>query len=400
MKKIKIFALLVAVISIFLCIGCSTPDDNSSGHAPQTDLQLLRIETTGVNSEEPGYRPVSVAKSTSSRAVTLLSTKNASEQAVITVNTKSTDNKVEKLESDGVNLVAVVKNENRASFIDMVVYNSQTDKTVVYNEGNGAYQCRSETVYEDDMWVTNITFYVNVELSIDDFYFEIKEIKFLRNSTDAQVDLNNETVRKKTFAFSDEYLTNAWLNKNFNMKSGMFYVRIEKLHLESKTVKIYCDTKNKEYGGSYADYEFDVSQDIPSILELEYYQNGEVKTADFKVLDAFINIDDKISKIVINDSINFHVSIVAGIVEYAEGSKKCALHVNSDGGYLLIPSTCNEIIYEYVGFCRNLVYNGTMDEFKKIKGVDEVVLRFYYIECSDGIIHESVDNSEEEKKEF
>ena len=137
---------------------------------------------------------------------------------------------------------------------------------------------------------------------------------------------------------------------------------------------------------------------IDRLIAVYHDENGEVKTADFKVSDAFIEIGSKISKIVINDSINFKVSIQGGIVEYAEGSQKCALHV--DGEYLLIPSTCSEIVYEYVGLCRTLVYNGTMDEFKKIKGVDEVVLRFYYINCSDGIINESVDDSEEEKKEF
>ena len=104
---------------------------------------------------------------------------------------------MEVLDDNCVNLIAVIKNEERASFIDVVVYDSQTNKTVVYNEGNGAYQCSSETVYEDDIWVTNISFSVSLEISLEEIYFEIKEIKFLKNNINELVDLNTEDVRRK-----------------------------------------------------------------------------------------------------------------------------------------------------------------------------------------------------------
>ena len=227
MRKIKFLALALATFFLMLFVGCGSPEGNSinnsdggssssgsssnnsdsgsSSSATTQDLQLLRIETKSIIDENLGYRPVSYANRKRAKKVNDSSVGN-------------TGDNIEKIESEMVNLVAVIKNENRASFIDMVVYNSQTEKTVVYNEGNGAYQCSSETVYEDGMWVTNIGFSVNVELTTDTFYFETKEIKFLRNSADVQVDVNDENIRKKHLAFSDEYLTNTLLNKDFNIK--------------------------------------------------------------------------------------------------------------------------------------------------------------------------------------
>ena len=73
-------------------------------------------------------------------------------------------------------LKAVVKNDDRKSFIDMVVYSSELDTKVVFNEGNGEYQCSSTTIFEDNQWVTNIFLKFTVtselgELSIDEIGF-------------------------------------------------------------------------------------------------------------------------------------------------------------------------------------------------------------------------------------
>ena len=112
MKPTKFFALLVAVISLFLLVGCSLSNNDSDGNTPQTDLQLLRIETTEANGGYPGdYRPLSYVNRKNAKAVTTLAAKN-------------TANQIEEIESETVSLVAVIKNEYRASFIDMVVYNS------------------------------------------------------------------------------------------------------------------------------------------------------------------------------------------------------------------------------------------------------------------------------------
>ena len=124
MKPTKFFALLVAVISLFLLVGCSLSNNDSDGNTPQTYLQLLRIETTEANGGYPGeypggypgvYRPLSYVNRKNAKAVTTLAAKNTANQ---------TANQIEEIESETVSLVAVIKNEYRASFIDMVVYNS------------------------------------------------------------------------------------------------------------------------------------------------------------------------------------------------------------------------------------------------------------------------------------
>ena len=418
MKIFRTFMLLIVVMSLMLCVGCSlnennddnlNNDDNSSQGG--ADLQLLRIETTeSTNGIYPGFiGPLSSAKSTSSRAVTPLSTKSTSRQAVIAVNTENTDNQVEEIESETVNLVAVIKNENRASFIDMVVYNSQTDKTVVYNEGNGAYQCSSETVYEDGMWVTNITFSVNVELTTDAFYFEIQEIKFLRNNTDEKADLNTLDVRKKDFRFSNEYFDMTATQK---IKQNVaFFENFASYYIEydftNKTVKI-------ETGLYYVDDEEiieiahvakKVEIIVPESLTLQYYENKVLKTGEFQV--AQLRIKDicgqgdklihTIGELTINVPITIDIEKTVKDFKYAEGAKICLVPksvvvVSS----ISIPSTCEEIDsnIEIDGLTIN--YNGTMTEFRNIKGAEDLISHYENIEkafqivCNDGTISPSI----------
>ena len=146
--KIKRTLFVILLMAFMICFAsCGIPNSSSN-----TNLKLLRIDTLDNTSISSDVENKPAKHSTRVYA-----------------------SGVEELNNNYVTLVAVIKNEDRASFIDMVVYNSQNKKTVVYNEGNGAYQCSSETVYEDDMWVTNISFDVNVELTNESFYFEIKE---------------------------------------------------------------------------------------------------------------------------------------------------------------------------------------------------------------------------------
>ena len=161
MKKIKMFITsLIVLISTLFVTSCNITQEK--------DLHLLRIEKIEEN-----------------------------------VNYSKRRNLKQEVDGYYISLRAVIKNSERASFIDMVVYNSQTNKTVVYNEGNGTYQCSSETVFEDEMWVTNIEFLFETQTEkVEDFYVEIKEIKFLKNNVDAKVDLNTEEVRKIEFTFS------------------------------------------------------------------------------------------------------------------------------------------------------------------------------------------------------
>ena len=105
-----------------------------------SDLKLLRIETPS-NSDNVSLRKAKSIKKEAKK----------------------------EIDSEDITLTAVIKNETRASFIDMVVYDSISKKTVVYNEGNGLYQCSSETVYEDEMWVTNVQFSMN-NIDLNRFY--------------------------------------------------------------------------------------------------------------------------------------------------------------------------------------------------------------------------------------
>jgi uncharacterized protein YxeA len=92
MKKIKMFITsLIVLISTLFVTSCNITQEK--------DLQLLRIEKIEEN-----------------------------------VNYSKRRNSKQEVDGYYISLRAVIKNSERASFIDMVVYNSQTNKTVVYAE--------------------------------------------------------------------------------------------------------------------------------------------------------------------------------------------------------------------------------------------------------------------------
>ena len=387
MKTTKFFALLVTVISLFLLVGCSLSNNDSDGNTPQTDLQLLRIETTDANGGyyTGGYGPISYVNRKNAKAVTTLAAKN-------------TANQIEEIESQTVSLVAVIKNENRASFIDMVVYNSQTGKTVVYNEGNGAYQCSSETVYEDGMWVTNITFRVNVELTADNFYFEIKEIKFLRNNTDEKADLNTLDVRKKEFRFTTEYFdqtATARLNQTFEIEEFTY----EGLWYDIDTKQ---GTINLGFKGLHLD-NMDGEIIFPESVTLQYYQNRELKTGELKIADIFADYFIFGGHEYYPTRIKTNLYIQSEYLyelEYVEGTKVCKIGSSDNTNKIYyIPSTCEEIYTNYVYNSNEIRYNGTIEDFNNIKGAQELISHLeslvesfgktYTITCTNGIITNS-----------
>lgn len=390
MKTTKFFALLVAVISLFLLVGCSLSNNDSDGNTPQTDLQLLRIETTEANG---GYSPFSYANRKNAKAVTTLAAKNTANQ---------TANQIEEIESETVSLVAVIKNEYRASFIDMVVYNSQTDKTVVYNEGNGAYQCSSETVYEDEMWVTNITFNVNVELTADNFYFEIKEIKFLRNNTDEKADLNTLDVRKKEFRFTTEYFdmtATARLNQTIEIEGFTYESLGCDIDAEQGTVSLIFKGfsldklepfKVDEFGDKFMAGEII----FPESVTLQYYQNRELKTGEFKITNIFVDFNYKYGDKLTHIKTNFYFTAANNLygIEYVEGTKVCEIGIHE---MYYIPSTCEEIYTNKPYNLTEIRYNGTIEDFNNIKGAQEFISqleslgRTYTITCTNGKITNS-----------
>ena len=403
MKTLKRLLLVVTILSLLLLTACDLQaiiNNVAQGINPnpqdgQTNLQLLRIETANNGNYFPnGY--------INSYGMQL---------TMPSFNAKYAYDQVEEIESNYVNLVAVIKNENRASFIDMVVYNSQTDKTVVYNEGNGSYQCSSETVYEDGMWVTNIRFSISAELVAEDFYFEIQEIKFLRNNADEKADLNTLDVRRKDFRFTTEYFDDratAMLNQNIELPNFM-YIYYSEFNLANKTVHLSC----KAY---VVDDDEIVEPDqiaknveiiVPTLL-LQYYENRELKSGEFTV--AEVTLDeirgeskwfDRIHTLTTNVSPNLNNSMKVYNLVYAEGTKICVFPYENDcfvGESFSIPSTCEE----FVVACKNhpdhitINYNGTMENFKNIKGATEFISwmsdagKDCQIVCTDGTISTSI----------
>ena len=341
----------------------------SSESINNKDLQLLRIET----GEESGYIGFKSLKREK---------RNAKKEA----------------ESQYITLTAVIKNETRASFIDMVVYDSVSNKTVVYNEGNGQYQCSSETVYEDDMWVTNVTFSMYIDTSTyDDFYIEIKEIKFLKNSVDTKADLNEVDVRKVEFTFSDSFLSR--------------FIEQEIKHDAFREVFVgEVDTNNKTCViGALLNIETKEDQSvslndivIPDEIDLKYYQNKELKEGKFQISTLKVTglVDQngskmepserKIKKIIISDKVEgiFESGLYAETIEYKEGSKVITAYW---GRELIIPTTCEEIaLYNgnHVEYSQ-ITYKGTMSQFLNIKGAkDYIEVKSINVVCSDGIISE------------
>ena len=102
---------------------------------------------------------------------------------------------------------AIVKNEKRLSFIDMVLYISFLQKYVVFNEGNGKYVCATETALENNIWVTKIYMDIHAETEIFvNGYVEINEINFLDlNSKKVQTDINKVKSKKVTYHCHHSY---------------------------------------------------------------------------------------------------------------------------------------------------------------------------------------------------
>ena len=114
-----------------------------------------------------------------------------------------------------VQLLAQVKNSNRLSFVDIVLYSENINTLVVFNEGHGTYTCSTTTVYRNDIWVTDIILNVNyslIDLSTEDCmdskFIEIREITFLNNvGTSYKPSLSNKTITRLTFFYNNDVNT-------------------------------------------------------------------------------------------------------------------------------------------------------------------------------------------------
>ena len=123
-----------------------------------------------------------------------------------------------------VSLEATVYNETRDSFVDLVLYISSLGQQVVFNEGNGEYQCKSTTVNSGGLWVSKISFDLELDFDPEEFttYIEIKEINFLRGETNnTKAILNNESVRLNEYIYTG--INNVTWNDAVGTSKGVYY---------------------------------------------------------------------------------------------------------------------------------------------------------------------------------
>lgn len=105
--------------------------------------------------------------------------------------------RVDPIDSNERTFYVTVKNARRDSFVDIVVYLSWLDTSVVFNEGHGTYQCASTTTLVEGVWVTEIVF--DLDIAFDEnyiAYLDIQQITFLNTENAVEnVSLNNKDIR-------------------------------------------------------------------------------------------------------------------------------------------------------------------------------------------------------------
>ena len=118
-------------------------------------------------------------------------------------------------------LEAYVRNTNRLSFVDAVIYSASTNKKYVFTTGFGDYSLRASTILSNGIWTTKLEFdLINweiVEQITDsctfDTYLEIEEINFLNLSgtvTSTNI-AENDIKRVDIHATDGMYsLTHSW----------------------------------------------------------------------------------------------------------------------------------------------------------------------------------------------
>lgn len=149
---------------------------------------------------------------------------------------------------------AQVKNERRLSFVDIVISSGSTNKKYVFNEGHGQYQCQTTTIYQDDMWITDITISIdfslvekNVETCLFDTYLEVDEITFLNVSGgDAKASIKNDVKNLSIESKGNPKYHNWEMSKSEN---GSIHIECLTCHQENyKVMEIDEENKTISYG--------------------------------------------------------------------------------------------------------------------------------------------------------
>lgn len=185
MKK---FALCVALLMTFsICCATACKSLSNKESKPDGDLTLLAFEYSefGQISSRDTQQATSSLFGDSTTHTNLLSVDS-----------------VEKIDYSNIHFTIVVKNEERYSFIDTVLYLSWLDRSVVFNEGKGAYVCASTTEFQDNMWMTKIDFSMQVQFD-ENFTckIEIREINFLHKDKYTADLGDDDSLKTKTFAY-------------------------------------------------------------------------------------------------------------------------------------------------------------------------------------------------------
>ena len=257
---------LLSIIFIFLMLsGCS-------GDMGSSKLELLSFKDTSM-----------VSRSNLKRKI------------------KESDQDVFFVEDDHqLDVEAVVKNTDRLSFIDMVIYVSFLNTSVVFNEGHGDYICSTTTVLDGDLWVTKINFSIDTDLEVNKSgYIEVKEINFLDlNSEKAGANLTK--IKSKKINYHKHYGNNikivlpTCVDEGYDEYTCEFcdnivrenIVEIDPTgHVVENGVCKYCGideiyTKLKIYDLKISTY--DIQLDELLLKQIEEFEK-EVKNIDFNV---------------------------------------------------------------------------------------------------------------------
>lgn len=160
MKKNKNFGLIFTIVA-FLLAGCDFFEHAAADEKLQL-LSLTRVEPPKLASlntfDDPG--------------------KNAIDSLKNYENFVMLDE-----EESSITLEAIVQNDDRVSFIDIVMFIPYLNTDIVFNEGYGDFRCSSTTMRSGDTWITKIAMKLDIDYSsARDGEFEIKEVKFLGNN--------------------------------------------------------------------------------------------------------------------------------------------------------------------------------------------------------------------------
>ncbi len=238
MKKLalKIFVLCMAICAVLgIFSACSEQQEHPLlGSQEGNSLNTLRLLSFETVQEQPSGESIKL------QSVSMGMQNNTELSAIKLVENK--EHGIEEIDNSVVEVVATVKNENRDSFVDLVLYVSYLNTKVVFNEGNGEYVCASTTKLEDGIWVTKITLTLN--LIFDEEYtcnIEIDEINFLHGGTDVwKTDLNNNGVKRKDFGFVGDFDVEYGENGEFRQDKIIYEI------MEGNEVKIVGNTINAD----------------------------------------------------------------------------------------------------------------------------------------------------------